>query len=431
MLSLIEELKQGPEVYPALQDKFEKAKESLLRETKNYRLDSPYEVASYNSRLILEERVWFLDDYVREMEGEYAESDPLTLQECGRVVEEALTGRHKVEVLCMGNIDEAEAREACQIVEDHFFTKKQSRPLMESEIPTFRSMQLPTREQAMHIFGEDVMTTGNRSVPLVYQELAYSASEENNAIEYIIQTGSELDLEYNGLALLELFTYISYNSAYNQLRTIEQLGYIVSAFTRRLSGGGWAFSVVVQSSVALPEVLEERVEAWIKQFRTEISEMDPSRLAMEAAAIVSQLKERDTKLSQEVNAVWGEIVNTETYSNKLREPAFDRLDRIADELVLIGGSTGKPSAKTLNGNERMTPEVLKARLLNFMDKYVSATALERRAMSARVYNQQAKEAYDANINKPGILSDFSHIRHLKQFLSSWPLAPYWRHTGMN
>ena len=55
-------------------DKFQKATESLLRETKNYRLDSPYEVASYNSRLLMEEDVYYLDNYVNDMEGEYAES---------------------------------------------------------------------------------------------------------------------------------------------------------------------------------------------------------------------------------------------------------------------------------------------------------------------------------------------------------------------
>jgi len=424
MLSLIEEMKQGPEAYPALHQKFEKAKEGLLRETKNYRLDAPYEVASYNSRLILEESVWYLDDYVREMEGEYAEQDPMTMEECGMVVEESLTGRHKVEALCMGNIDETEAREACKIVEDHFYAKKISRPLAESEIPTFRSMQLPTREEAKHIFGSDVIVTGNRSVPLVYQELAYSASEENHAIEYIIQTGSELELEYDGLALLELVSHISYNSAYNRLRTNEQLGYIVSTFSRKTVGGGWGLSAVVQSSVALPEKLEERVEAWLETFRSEIEEEDPENLAMEAAAVVSQLKERDTKLSQEVNQFWGEIVNTETYSTRLREPCFDRIDRIADELSLMTDSSTDKT--TMNGNERMTPEQLKQRMLDFFDKYLSASSPTRRAMSARVYNQKAKDVYEANIGKPGILSTFDDIRHVKQFLPTKPIAPYWR-----
>ena len=425
MLTLIGEMKQGPEAYPALHEKFEKAKEGLLRETKNYRLDTPYEVASYNSRLILEERVWYLEDYVREMEGEYAERDPLTMEECAQVAEEAFTGRHKVEALCMGNINEEEAREACQVVEDHFFSQKTARPLMEAEIPKFRSLQLPTREEARHIFGTDVIADDkNRSVPLVYQELAYSPSEENNAVEFIIQTGSELELEYDGLGVLELLAHISYNSAYNQLRTVEQLGYIVSTFTRKTTGGGWGLSVVVQSSVAVPEVLEERIEAWLKAFRTELENTDAESLAMEAAAVVSQLKERDTKLSQEVGAFWGEIVNTETYSNQLKEPSFDRLDRLADELTLVSDDT--KSKTTLNGNDRMTPEVLKQRLLDFMDKYIAASSPSRRAMSARVYNQKNKELYDANLGQPGILSNFEDIRHVKQFLPSWPLAPYWR-----
>ena len=96
MLSLIEELKEGKEAHPGLFDKFQKAKENLLRETKNYRLDTPYEVASYNSRLLLEESVFYLDNYVDEMEGEYAEQHPLSMEECAYVAEQCLTGRLKV-----------------------------------------------------------------------------------------------------------------------------------------------------------------------------------------------------------------------------------------------------------------------------------------------------------------------------------------------
>ena len=96
MESLIEELKEGKEKHPALSAKFEKAKDNLLRETKNYRLDTPYEVCSYNSRLLIEENVWYLDNYVNEMEGEDAERDPLTMEECGRLTEQGLTGRLKV-----------------------------------------------------------------------------------------------------------------------------------------------------------------------------------------------------------------------------------------------------------------------------------------------------------------------------------------------
>ena len=96
MLSLIDEMKEGKDAQPALYDRFQKAKEDLLRETKNYRLDTPYEVANYNSRLLMEENVWYIDNYVDEMEGENAERDPLTLEECALVAKKCFTGRMKV-----------------------------------------------------------------------------------------------------------------------------------------------------------------------------------------------------------------------------------------------------------------------------------------------------------------------------------------------
>ena len=99
--------------------------------------------------------------------------------------------------------------------------------------------------------------TTSRSTPLVYQELAFSESEENNAVEFILQAGCDFELGYEGVAILELIAHMAYNSAFNQLRTIEQLGYIVSSFARKSAGGSWALSTVVQSSVAEPTKLEE------------------------------------------------------------------------------------------------------------------------------------------------------------------------------
>jgi secreted Zn-dependent insulinase-like peptidase len=93
MLSLIHELKSGD---PSLQQKFLKAKEGLLREAKNYRLDTPYEVASYNAWLLMEESVWYVETYVAEMKGPAAEKNPLTMEECARVAEECLLGKSKI-----------------------------------------------------------------------------------------------------------------------------------------------------------------------------------------------------------------------------------------------------------------------------------------------------------------------------------------------
>ena len=96
---------------------------------------------------------------------------------------------------------------------------------------------------------------------------------------------------------------MAYNSAFNQLRTKEQLGYIVSAFMKKITGGGNAFCVVVQSSNTLPPVLEERCLRWIEQFRKEMEEMPDDRFASEAAAVKANLLEKDIKLLEAVSWV--------------------------------------------------------------------------------------------------------------------------------
>lgn len=107
MFSLIEEMKEGKDKHPHLYDTFQKAQENLLRETKNYRLDSPYEVCNYNARLMLEESVWYMENYVDEMEGSGAEKYPLTMEECAEAAERCLTGRLKVRIIVIGRIQVA------------------------------------------------------------------------------------------------------------------------------------------------------------------------------------------------------------------------------------------------------------------------------------------------------------------------------------
>jgi insulysin len=413
ILSLIQEMKDGSS--PTLRDKFEKAKESLLRETKNYRLDPPHEVASYNSRLLIEENVWYLDNYVDELEGPEADRHPLTMEECAQVAEECFMGRVKCEALCMGNIDQAGVEQVVSVIDRHFLGPT-SRPLSEVETPRFRSLKLPTRGEAQRIFGPAV---ADRTLPLVYQDVALSDSEENNAVEVIIQAGCELDLGYEGMAILDLITHMAYTSAFTQLRTKEQLGYIVSAFARKTAGSTWGMSIVIQSSKALPSVLEERCEAWLEAFRRELEDMPAEEMAQEASAVVAQLLEKETKLSQEVSRVWGEILNTEGFSDRMRNPSFDRLDRLAQELTVTKGSRLK------------TDEQLKSRVLAFFDEHFSVKSANRRAMTARVYNQKSRMYYDASVGEPGVLSSYSDMRHFKQFLSSWPVAPYWRVVDEN
>lgn len=319
----------------------------------------------------------------------------------------------------MGNIDEKGAMKVFDVIDQHFL--EPARPLNDAEAPRFKSMMMPTREEAITIFGDGV---SGESFPLKYQELASSSSEENNAVEVTLQTGSDFSLGYEGIAIMDLISHIAYNSAYSQLRTKEQLGYIVSASARKTAGGAWGMMVVVQSSSAPPPVLEERIDAWFKTFREELVAMDPEAIAMEAQGVVSQLKEDHTKLSSEVGANWNIIAATLTNNERLTTPSFDRLDRLADELIL--SSDESTSTTTMNGNTRKSAEDLKTRIIEFFDEHLALGAPKRRALSSRVFSQQYKSEYESTLSQPGVLSTYTDIRLLKAHLSTWPSVPYWR-----
>merc|ERR1712194_510747 len=336
--------------------------------------------------ILMEEKAWHVNSYIGEMEGELADKFPLTMEECGMKVQEALlNGRNQMECLVMGNVNEEEAKGVQKIVEDVFL--KGSRPLLDEELPSFKSFKLPTKEEAHNLFGTEKLV--NENIPLIYQGVAFNGEEENNAVEVNLQAGCDASLGYKGVAILELIGYLAYNSAYTQLRTKEQLGYIVSAFIRNTSGNARSLSVVVQSSSTLPDVLEERVENWLIKFRKELEEMTEERLEREANAVVAQLTERDVRLSEEIGRAWGEITSTSTLLKKLKEPEFDRIEYLISELEVVAESSSCSNEESEKKQKTVTQ--LKREILFFFENYLDAKSTKRRAMSARLFSQKHKD----------------------------------------
>ena len=121
--------------------------------------------------------MWHVDDYVSEMEGPDAESEPLTMEECAEVAEQCLFGRTKAVALCIGNIDEKGSEDVAKVMSDHFLKK---RPLIDDETPRFRTLRLPNKAEAMRIFGS---ATDVSEIPVLIEAVAHSKDEENNSGE--------------------------------------------------------------------------------------------------------------------------------------------------------------------------------------------------------------------------------------------------------
>jgi len=229
----------------------------------------------------------------------------------------------------MGNINGDGAHEVVQLIENNFLHK--ARPLSHEELPKLRSMKMPTKEEAVRIFGPGVK---DEKIPVKLEEVTYSESEENHAVEVTLQCGAEHEMGFEGVAVLELIGQMAYNSAYNQLRTQEQLGYIVSAFTRKTSGSAMGLSVVVQGSSSKPDEVEDRIENWLENFRNELAAMSADDVAKEAAAVVAMLLERNIRLGDEVATAWGSIVSTSSLGSIYNKPPFDWHTQLAEALTV-------------------------------------------------------------------------------------------------
>jgi len=155
----------------------------------------------------------------------------------------------------------------------------------------------------------------------------FSVDDENSAIQVYLQMGLE---DTHSIALLDLFTQASSNSAFNQLRTKEQLGYIVWAGSVR-ENGVQAFRVIVQSNEKDPVYLDERVDNWIKEFENEMEKWSDEEFANFRAAVIVQKLEKDKSLYEEYNRWLAEIQYPRTHMFNRYEEEAKAVDKLTKD----------------------------------------------------------------------------------------------------
>ncbi|SHF75773.1 Secreted Zn-dependent peptidases, insulinase-like [Modicisalibacter ilicicola DSM 19980] len=107
---------------------------------------------------------------------------------------------------------------------------------------------------------------------------------------------------------------------YSQLRTEEQLGYIVNAgYQPLLDAPG--LNLLVQSPSAEVEHIQARIDAFLEGFDRRIEQLDDEALAPYRDAVRDRLLERDPSLSSLTDRLWYELAFDET--------SFDRRERLA------------------------------------------------------------------------------------------------------
>ncbi|KAF9431806.1 Insulinase (Peptidase M16) [Entomortierella beljakovae] len=291
-------------------DQFDRVKDDVVRAHRNMSFNNPNILAAYFSKYVLTEKDWTYLERLDELEG-------LTPEDLKLYIPEVLERLH-IEGLVHGNMNISLAVEAGEIVEAGL----QPRALVASELVAPRSI---------------ILSKGFKGV---YQRDVTDSNNLNSGIDYHIQAGESSDK--TSRALVQLVHQIIQEPCFNQLRTVEQLGYIVQSGSRRL--GDTLYVRIVVQSERDPIHVENRIENFLRtRIATMLENMTEEAYQKQVRSLIEKKLEKYKNLRQETSFYWDQI--TSNYYN------FDEVQEDVQELEKI-------SLETIRGffKQRILPE---------------------------------------------------------------------------
>ncbi|KAJ2849389.1 metalloprotease [Coemansia brasiliensis] len=164
----------------------------------------------------------------------------------------------------------------------------------------------------------------------IYQTMARGLETTNNAVRVNIYCGSDLNNK-DAVIIDQLVSLIS-NSFFYQLRTQEQLGYIVQAYSETHDNGSISMVFCIQGE-ANPLYLTLRINQFIKEFRQRIAacSMEKFKQLVEASKKLRSTIPNDVIF--ETRMFWIQIQNG-TYSFSTREQKVELLDSLQQHELL-------------------------------------------------------------------------------------------------
>jgi insulysin len=254
-------------------DRFEIVKERLLRGTRNYDLQPPYNQVGDFTRWLGNERGFINDQMVTELE-------PLNLEDVQTFFPYLLRQMH-IETLVHGNLYKEDALRLNNVVESTL----QPRPLLPVNVPVVRSLIFPPGSNFR------------------YRRTLRDHKNVNHCIEYFLYVGSLADRQLRAKVLL--LDQLTHEPAFDQLRTKEQLGYVVfSGFRRFHTTMGYRF--IIQSEKE-PRYLESRIDAFLEGYVKVLEDLTAVEFEGHKRSLTTKLLEKMKNLNQESSRHWSHI----------------------------------------------------------------------------------------------------------------------------
>ncbi|XP_058832419.1 insulin-degrading enzyme [Topomyia yanbarensis] len=299
--------------------RFEILKEQYVRNLKNYNAEQPYQHAVYYLALLLSEQAWSKQELIDATEL-------LTVDKLRSFIDELLSRMH-VECFIHGNINKEKALEISKKVEDKLKNTDASvLPLLSRQLMLKREYKLNTDEHCLFETNNDY--------------------HKSSCAELYLQCGMQDD---QSNVYVDLVTQILSEPCYNQLRTKEQLGYIVFCGARK-SNGVQGIRVIVQSAKH-PALVEERIENFLNGMIDHLETMSEEEFKRHKEALAAQKLEKPKRLATQFTKFLNEICLQQYHFNRAQvEVAFlqtltkQQIIEYYKEFIIMGA----PSRRSLS-----------------------------------------------------------------------------------
>lgn len=256
------------------QSRFDVIKETTVKNYKNFGFNVPYAQVAHHSQYLLNDHTWTIAEKREKLEQ-------LTREDICSFVPEFL--RHlQIETLVLGNLAKEDAVNISQIVNSVL----KPAPLSPSQLVNHRSFLLP-ESSAFH-----------------YDVTLEDKANVNSVIDYMVQVGKFNNIRTR--ALVEVLSQIGYEPSFNQLRTKEQLGYVVFSGIKS-TRTTLLYRVLIQSEKPC-SYLESRIDNYLTEILGPmIRDMTDAEFEKHVGAVVAKKLEKKKNMSEEASRYWSQI----------------------------------------------------------------------------------------------------------------------------
>ena len=243
------------------EEKFQNLKEAVVRSMENKKLGQSYARASYYNR-----QIWIAKQYTEE-----ELTSALKAVTLGDIKEYAtkLYERVFIRGVIHGNWNAGQARKSLDIILEEI----KGQPLPETE----------RYQEVVEVFDPGKEIRFSRQI-----------ADNNNSIFYTLQVGER---GFKEQARASMVAAIVQSDFYTQMRTNQQLGYIVWSFQNQIEERLF-FKMIIQSAGYGPFELQKRVEAWMKSSGKLLTELSDEEFEKHRKSMIVSLEKKGDSIAE-------------------------------------------------------------------------------------------------------------------------------------